>query len=37
VTMVSSVSFWRPRPNDGANVSGGKQPVTTELIRQPAQ
>jgi EmrB/QacA subfamily drug resistance transporter len=37
VTMLSSVSFWRLRPNDGANVSGGKQPVTTELIRQPAQ
>ena len=37
VTMLSSVAFWRLRPNDGANVSGGKQAVTTELIREPAQ
>ncbi|MEO8038436.1 MAG: DHA2 family efflux MFS transporter permease subunit [Betaproteobacteria bacterium] len=37
-TVLSSLSFWRLHPDDGASVSGrSKQPVTTDLIREPAQ
>jgi EmrB/QacA subfamily drug resistance transporter len=37
VTMLSSLSFWGLRSDDGQSVSGGKRPVTAELIRDPAQ
>jgi MFS family permease len=36
-TMLSSLSFWTLRPSDGESISRGKQPVTPDLIRGPAQ
>ena len=37
ITFLSSITFWTLRPDDGQSVSGGKQAVTQELIREPAQ
>ena len=37
ITLLSSLTFWSLRPDDGQSVSGGKQAVTQELIREPAQ
>jgi EmrB/QacA subfamily drug resistance transporter len=37
LTMLSSLSFWTLRPNDGESVSRGKRPVTPDLIREPVQ
>jgi EmrB/QacA subfamily drug resistance transporter len=36
VTIFSAFSFFGLRHNDGESVSRGKQPATTELIREPA-
>ena len=37
LTMLSSLSFWTLRPNDGESVSRGKRPVTPDLMREPVQ
>jgi len=37
VTLLSSLTFWSLRANDGESVSGSKQPVTTEMDRESAQ
>ena len=36
LTLLSSLSFWRLRPNDGESVSRAKQPAPPDLAREPA-
>ena len=36
LTLVSALSFWSLRPNDGESVSRAKQPAQPDLAREPA-
>ena len=37
LTMLSSLSFWSLRADDGQSVSGSGQPVPVDVIRQPVE
>jgi hypothetical protein len=37
ITLLSSLTFWSLRPEDGQSVSGNKQAVAEEIIREPPQ